>query len=165
MVFWYVIQTKPRKEDSASSYLAGKGIETFNPLMESVVIRKGKPRTERKPFFPGYIFGRFDVAQSYTLVHWGKGVKRVLGQGNKPIPVADTAVQIIRERMDGNRIIRRACSLRPSDKVRITTGPMKDLIGILDRWVSDSDRVRVLLDLIGYRPAVELHYSMVEKIS
>ncbi|HPL62300.1 MAG: transcription termination/antitermination NusG family protein [Syntrophales bacterium] len=165
MASWYVIQTKPRKEGSASIYLAGKGIETFNPLMEAVVVRSGKQIRKRKPVFPGYIFGRFDVDQSYALVHWGKGVKKVLGQGGRPTPVSDSVVETIRSRMDGNSVVRRAYRLRPKDNVRIKTGPMKDLIGILERWVSDSERVRVLLKLIGYHPAVELHYSMVEKVS
>jgi hypothetical protein len=42
---------------------------------------------------------------------------------------------------------------------------MKDLLGIFDRWVSDSERVRVLLNLVGYRPAVEMHYSLLEKVA
>jgi hypothetical protein len=42
---------------------------------------------------------------------------------------------------------------------------MKDLLGIFDRWVSDSERVRVLLSLVGYRPAVEMHYSLLEKVA
>jgi len=29
---------------------------------------------------------------------------------------------------------------------------LKDLLGIFDRWASDSERVRVLLNLIGYQP-------------
>jgi transcription antitermination factor NusG len=53
----------------------------------------------------------------------------------------------------------------PNDVVRIKTGPLKDLLGIFERWVSDNDRVRVLLNLIGYQPAVEMHYSMIEKVA
>jgi transcription antitermination factor NusG len=52
-----------------------------------------------------------------------------------------------------------------NDVIRIKTGPLKDLLGIFERWVSDSERVRVLLNLIGYQPSIELHYSMIEKVA
>jgi hypothetical protein len=42
---------------------------------------------------------------------------------------------------------------------------MKDLLGIFERWHSDRERVWILLRLIGYQPAVEIHCSMIEKIS
>ena len=52
-----------------------------------------------------------------------------------------------------------------NDVIRIKTGPLKDLLGIFERWVSDSERVRILLNLIGYQPSIELHYSMIEKVA
>jgi transcription antitermination factor NusG len=56
-------------------------------------------------------------------------------------------------------------SFEPNDVVRIKAGPLKDLLGIFERWVSESERVRILLNLIGYQPAVEMHYSMIEKVA
>jgi transcription antitermination factor NusG len=53
----------------------------------------------------------------------------------------------------------------PNDVVRIKTGPLKDLLGIFERWLSNSERVKILLNLIGYQPAVEIHYSMIEKVA
>jgi transcription antitermination factor NusG len=49
--------------------------------------------------------------------------------------------------------------------VRIKSGPLKDLSGIFERWVSDNERVRILLNLIGYQPAIEIHCSLVEKVA
>ena len=42
---WYVIQTKPRKEKEAVSYLTLNGLEVFNPLIEDAVgsIRRDRP--------------------------------------------------------------------------------------------------------------------------
>jgi transcription antitermination factor NusG len=53
----------------------------------------------------------------------------------------------------------------PNDVVRIKTGPMKDLLGVFERWLSNSERVKILLNLIGYQPAVEIHCSMIEKVA
>jgi transcriptional antiterminator RfaH len=163
---WYVIQTKPKKEEEAKSYLSTKGVEIFYPLMENFLIRNGKINKELKSLFPGYIFGRFNLEEDYALVRWGRGVKKVLGLGgNYPTSVSDEVVEIIKRRTDSQGIVRKSYHFEANDRVRVKTGPLKDLIGIFERWVSDSDRVRVLLNLIGYQPSIELHYSMIEKVA
>jgi transcriptional antiterminator RfaH len=165
MDLWYVIQTKPKKEEEAKSYLSTKGVEIFNPLMETFALRNGRMNKELKPLFPGYIFGKFDLEQNYPLVRWAKGVKKVLSFGGYPNPISEEVVEIIKERTDTQGIVRIKHHFKPNDVVRIKTGPLKDLLGIFERWVSDSERVRILLNLIGYQPVVEIHYSMIEKVA
>jgi transcription antitermination factor NusG len=118
-----------------------------------------------KPFFPGYFFGKFDLEQHYPLVRWAKGVKKVLGFGGYPTPISDEVVEIIRQRTDTHGIVRLRYHFQANEVVRIKTGPLKDLLGTFERWVSDSERVRILLNLMGYQPAVEIHYSMIEKVA
>ena len=162
---WYVIQTKPKKEGEASSYLSTKGVEIFSPLMESFVTKNARTTKELKSLFPGYIFGKFDLEQNYALIRWARGVKCVLGFGGYPTPVSEEIVKVIQERTDARGVVRVKQDYKSSDLIRIKTGPLKDLLGVFERWVSDSDRVRILLNLIGYQPSIELHYSMIEKVA
>lgn len=162
---WYVIQTKPKKEEEATNYLSTKGIEIFSPFMESFGYRNGRIGKELKPLFPGYIFGKFDLEVNYPLVRWGKGVKCVLGFGGYPVPLAEEVIRILKERTDEKNIVKVSRDFKPNEVVRIKAGPLKDLMGIFDRWVSDTERVRILLSLIGYQPEVEIHYSMLEKVA
>jgi transcriptional antiterminator RfaH len=165
MNLWYVIQTKPKKEEEARSYLSTKGLEVFNPLLETFLLRSGRMSKELKPLFPGYIFGKFDLDQNYPLVRWGKGVKKVLGFGEYPTPISEEVLETIQERTDTQGVVRISQHFGPNDVVRIKAGPLRDLLGIFERWVSDNERVRILLNLIGYQPAVEMHYSMIEKVA
>lgn len=165
MNLWYVIQTKPKKEEEATSYLSTKGVEIFSPLIEAFNTRNAKVTKELKPLFPGYIFGKFDLEQNYPLVRWGRGVKCVLGFGGYPTSISEQVVEIIKERADARGVVGVKGDYKPNDVVRIKTGPLKDLLGIFERWVSESERVRILLNLIGYQPAVEIHYSMIEKVA
>lgn len=165
MNLWYVIQTKPKKEEEATSYLSTRGLEVFSPLMESFLVRNGRLTKGFKPLFPTYIFGKFDVEKDYPLVRWARGVKKILGFGGYPISVSEEVITLIKGRTDDNGIVRKTHQFEPNDFVRIKSGPLKDLSGVFERWVSDSERVRILLNLIGYQPAVELHYSMVEKVA
>jgi len=164
-LYWYVVRTKPKSEERARSYLEQNGINTFLPWMETSQFNSGKAIKMLKPLFPGYIFVQFDLMQNYPLVKWGKGVNKILGFGKYPTPIADEVVSIIRSRTGEKNIVKRAYDLSKNDHIRITSGPLKDLLGIFERWVSGSERVKVLLNLIGYQPQVELHYSQVEKVS
>jgi transcription antitermination factor NusG len=74
-------------------------------------------------------------------------------------------VEIIKERTDSDGIVRFKHHFQPNDLIRIKTGPLKDLLGIFERWISDTERVRILLNLMGYQPVVEIHYSMIEKVA
>ena len=165
MNLWYVIQTKPKKEDEAKSYLSTKGVEVFSPLMENFLLRNGRMNKELKSLFPGYIFGKFDLEQNYPLVRWAKGVKKVLGFGEYPTPISEEVVEIIRERTDTQGVVRLKFQFQANDVIRIKTGPLKDLLGIFERWMPDGERVRILLSLMSYQPVVEIHYSMIEKVA
>ncbi len=72
---------------------------------------------------------------------------------------------MIKKRTDENGVVRKTHHFEPNDLVRIKSGPLRELLGIFDRWVSDGERVRILLNLIGYQPSIELHYSMIEKVA
>jgi len=165
MNLWYVIQTKPKKETEATSYLSMKGLEVFNPLMETFHSKNGKIDKALKSLFPNYIFARFDLNQNYSLVRWARGVNNVLGFGGYPIPVSNNIIDLIRQRTDENGIVRKTCHFEHNDLIRIKSGPLKELFGIFDRWVSDGERVRVLLNLLGYQPSVELHHSLLERVA
>ena len=165
MRLWYVIQTKTAKEWEVTSYLSMKELEMFSPVMEAFVLRHGQINRELKPLFPSYIFGRFDLEHDYPLVRWARGVKKVLGFGGYPESVSEQVVELIKQRTDEDGIVRKTRRFEPNDVIRINSGPLKDLLGIFERWVSDSERVRVLLNLIGYQPTIELHYSLLEKVA
>jgi transcriptional antiterminator RfaH len=162
---WYVIQTKPKREEEVKSYLSTKGLEMFFPLMEKFVLKNGRVTRGIAPLFPSYLFGKFDLYSSYSLVRWARGVRKILGFGGYPSPVADEVVELIKCRTDENEVLRKVRNFQANDVIRVTFGPMRDLLGIFEKWMSDGERVTILLNLIGYQPTIELHYSMLEKVA
>ncbi len=166
LLAWYVVQTRPRKEEVAKSYLSKKGLEIFSPLTDDFVLRNGIVNKKFRPLFPSYIFGKFELEKDYPVVRWGRGVKKVLGLGGDyPTPVSEEVIEIIKRRTDSYGVVIKSYRFETNDRVRIKSGPLKDLLGIFERWVSDDDRVRILLNLVGYQPYIELHHSMIEKIA
>ena len=167
MNLWYVVQSKPKKEADAASYLSTRALQlqVFHPLMEDFRSRSGNIEKVIRPLFPGYFFVAFDLERDYNLVRWSRGIKRILGFGGYPTPVSETVIEMIRQRADQDGIVRRTARLEPNDRIRIKSGPLKELSGIFERWLPGRDRVRILLNLIGYQPAIEIHYSMLEKVA
>jgi transcription antitermination factor NusG len=162
---WYVIQTKPKKENDAKSYLSMKGLEIFFPLMESFPQVNGRVRREIIPLFPNYVFGNFDPLRDYTLVKYGRGVNKIVGFGNEPSPLSELAIEEIRGRIDATGLVRSKIEMKKNDPVRVKSGPFRDFLGIFEKWLPEKERVRILLDLIEYQPQIELHYSMIEKVA
>jgi len=162
---WFVIQTKPKKERAAARFLEQGAIEVFFPKMEAVSIVYGTSRKVVKSLFPNYIFARFDPFKSFRLVNWSRGVSRVVGFQNGPAPIDDEIIELIKRRVDKKGVVKKALHLKAQDPVRVRSGPLKDLMGIFERWVSDEGRVKVLLNLLNYTARAELHYSQLEKLT
>ncbi len=162
---WYVVQTKPKKENQVEFYLTNDGIEAFLPLYQNYSFRFGRNIQQITPLFPGYIFARFDLDQHHYAVRWTRGVARILGTGLEPVPMDDLVIEIIKNRVDKDNVVKQGKAFRRGDRVRIKAGPLKDLLGIFEQKISDSGRVKILLTLIGYQASVELHESQLEKLT
>ena len=165
MKSWYVIQTKPKKEDEANKYLSAKGLEVYTPLLETYSPKDGKLDKGCKPLFTGYIFSNFELPSDYSLVNWARGVKKIVGFGGNPTPIAEEVILEIRNRSDRDGIVKINREFIPEERIRVKAGPFKDFMGIFETWVPEKERVRILLNLIGYQPQVELHFSMIEKLN
>ena len=161
---WYVVQSNPREEERAKHFLEEKGFHAYLPRMEVVTVRGFKNVTADKPLFPSYLFCRFDQDESLAYVRWTKGVVKILPVSVNPIPVNDEIVETIHRLEQKDGVIRKK-PLKKHDRVRISRGPMKDILGIFEHWTSDQGRVRVLLNFLNYHAAVELHHSFVERVA
>ena len=161
---WYVVQSKPREELRAQHFLKEKNLQTYLPLMEVVTVRQSRISTRKKPLFPGYLFCRFDPEESLAYVRWTKGVAKILPESVSPLPVDEDLINAIRGLEEKDGIIKKK-RLKRNDRIRIAHGPMKDIMGIFENWTSDAGRVRVLLNFIKYQATVELHHSLIERVT
>jgi transcriptional antiterminator RfaH len=160
MLRWYVVQTKSYKEDFVTTQLVDAGFDIFNPKMKSFSMREGDFIT--KPFFPGYVFVHTEMEKTYKMVKYTRGVLKILGIENEPIPIDDRAIEIIKERTNNEGIIEQKLTLRKGARVRIKEGVFRDLVGILESPPDDKGRIKVLLDMIKYSAHVSCSWRHVE---
>ena len=164
-VKWYVIQTKPGDEHRVETHLLNQEIETFLPLLETHQYYGGKMVQRIKPLFPNYLFARLDLKLHYYKVKWTRGVSKILGAGDGPIPISEKVVQTIREKVGKDNLVRLEEEWKEGDIVQITSGPFKELMGIFQKKMSDKGRVRILLSLIGVDIPVQILQLQIKKVA
>jgi transcriptional antiterminator RfaH len=160
---WFVIRTKAGDEHRAEGNLLNQEIETFLPLFKNYYYRNGKMIQTVRPLFPNYLFARLSLDLHFTKVRWTRGVSRVLGNREGPVAVSELIVQTIRDRVGKDNLIELEDEIKEGDLVRVTSGPLKDLIGVFQKKRSGKDRVRILLNLIGVDVPVQISKWQIHK--
>ena len=95
---------------------------------------------------------------------YSPGVKDFLKFGNQIAEVATEIVTSLRERCPGGIAEIDPVSAQPGDAVKINEGPFSGLEAIFERKMKGSERVAVLLDILGRQTRLVLPSEAIEKI-
>lgn len=155
---WFVINTKPKKENSVERIFQEAGFQIYNP----------KLRRENRilPFFPGYAFLYFDFPDEFRLVRFTRGVKRVIGNESGPIPIPERAVQEIRAREIDGFIELEKFGRTPGvgDDIEVMEGPLKGLQGVFQKELPQKERVLILLNFVSYQGRLVIERKKLRKV-
>jgi len=160
---WYLVYTKPRGEELARVNLERQGFEAYLPLVRMRRRRMGRGHVVVEPLFPRYLFIHLDAEQdNWAPIRSTFGVTRLIRFGMDPAQVPDELIQRLKSREDNKGIQDLdPDNFKRGDAVRVAEGPMMGFEGIfLAR--SSSDRVIVLLDIVGKHTRVKLSIDQLE---
>lgn len=165
MIQWYVVKTKPFKEDHVSKIFQNAGFETFNPKLKEVNYRGTLKTYSMKPFFPTYLFLQidFDKEALIHLVKYTRGVSKILCAEKKPLALKSQIIKLLKSHCNKNGVVEKVPFLEGSP-VRVRKGILKDLIGIIEKPIPSEERIIVLLKLLNYNMKASLHWTEVELI-
>jgi Transcription termination factor nusG len=117
---WYVVYTKPQKEDYAELNLRLRGVETFFPKLS--LPKPAQRKRQIVSLFPNYLFVRFQSFEDeYYSVTWCPGVKRLVSFDSVPAAIDDSIVSFLRCQM-GSR-----CNVKIGQQVSIVAEHSMDL--------------------------------------
>ena len=162
---WYVIHTHVKQEERASENLMSWGVETLHAKLRNRRYNQftGAPTYLTQPLFPRYLFAKFNAREQLPKIRFTRGVRNVVCFDGNPAPVDDEIIDIIRERIDENGFVKANDELKPGDKVVISAGPMRNLVGIFEREVKGSDRITILLTAIEYQGRLVVDRNLVQR--
>ncbi|PMR73450.1 transcription/translation regulatory transformer protein RfaH [Billgrantia endophytica] len=153
---WYVIQCKGGESFRATEHLGNQGYELFLPVLEVQKKRQGRLVWVNEPLFPHYLFIRLDrVASNWRPIRSTRGVLRIVTFGDKPLPVDDALVDLLREQGTDREGATANVYFRAGETVEITEGPFKDLQAVFASHRGE-ERAIVLLNLLNRQQRLEI---------
>jgi transcriptional antiterminator RfaH len=162
---WYVLHSKPNKEEFLWEQLVAHNVEAFYPRLR---VNPVNPRARKvKPYFPGYVFIRADLEETpSSTLQWMPGSIGFVSFGSAPSIVPDGLIHALQKRVEqvnaaGGELF---AGLKRGDVVTIESGPFAGYEAIFDTRVSGSERVRVLLKLLqGKSVKMEVHAGVLSR--
>jgi transcription antitermination factor NusG len=159
---WFALQVRVRHEVAVSDHLKGKGYEWFLPLYKSRRRWSDRVKEIEAPLFPGYLFCRFDPYDRLPILKT-PGVAQIVGYNHIPIPVDEHEIMAIR-RLVASGVPNFPCAyLEVGSKVRIDTGALRGLEGILTD-VKGKRRLVLSISLLQRSVAVEIDSDAVSVV-
>jgi transcriptional antiterminator RfaH len=160
---WFVVYTQPNSERRAAAHLIRQGFEVYFPRYFKRRSHAGKVDMVASPLFPRYLFVAIDLAsQQWRAIRSTFGVVQLVCHGDRPAPLADDIIADLRLREDERGLLRLDSStLKPGEKVRVVGGAFSDHLGMFEA-IGDSERVAILLDLLGRKVRVVMNINVIE---
>jgi transcription antitermination factor NusG len=152
-----------RHEKRIAFLCDGIGIEQFLPLYTSQ--RSWKNRTIvdlQMPLFPNYIFVRL-LPQDHGPLMRLPGLLSTVGNALGPVAIPDGDMELLR-RIIACKTIEPHPLLTKGDKVRVVTGPLAGVIGVVLNK-GNGLRFIVTLDMIGKSVSLQVDASALELIA
>lgn len=160
---WYALHVRPRFEKHVQMHLEEKGYEVFCPTYS--VMRQWSDRVKALdfPLFPGYVFCRFSIHARLPILVT-PGVNQVVGAGKTPVTVDESELLTIRRVLESGVAAQPWPFLKVGEPVRIETGPLEGMTGIVTR-IKNSYRLVVSVSLLMRSVSVELDSTWIKPIA
>jgi transcription antitermination factor NusG len=156
---WYGIRTRSNQEKLASTVLRSKGYQAYLPLYHSRRRWSDRVVETSLPLFPGYVFCRFDPKLRRPIITT-PGVVSVVSFGNEPAPIDDKEIEAIQTVLCSGLGAEPCPFAREGQTVRISSGPLKGLEGILLKKRSNW-RIILSISILQRSISAELDYESV----
>ena len=156
---WFVVYSKPQREEVAQFHLRQKGVEVFFPRL--LLPKSSQKRKLIVPLFPNYLFVRIDVGTQYYSVLWSPGVKNFVSFNDTPAPLDENVAGCLLERANAEGIIAAQSDLTVGQEVRIRGGSFDGFVGLLQNVPDAKGRVQVLMKILNREIKVQLPLHLV----
>jgi transcription antitermination factor NusG len=159
---WYAAYTSANHEKTVAVQLDQRSVEHFLPLYDSVRRWKDRRMKLQLPLFPGYVFVRLALRDRLQVLQV-PGVARLVGFDGTPAALPREEIEALRTSLSSAVRAEPHPYLTVGRKMRVKTGPLVGLEGILVRK-RNGTRFVISIDLIMRSMAVEIDASELEPI-
>ena len=152
---WFILQFKSNSHHLAAKNLNRQGFETFLPLHETTSRSLSRFINTSKPLFPGYMFIKFDRAESvWHKINSTYGVSRLITFNSNLKSIPTIFVDHLMKRYDLSGKLIPIQNLKKGDNVTVLKGPFANFIAIIEKYEADQ-RIWILMDLMGRKTKIQ----------
>jgi transcription antitermination factor NusG len=160
--WWHALYTRHQHEKVVAQALSGKGFEVFLPQYRTVRKWKDRQKEIALPLFPNYVFIHGGLDRMLSIVTT-PGVHSLVSWGGRPAEIPWKEIEAVRRLVESSLPIEPHPFLKCGDVVRIKSGALEGIEGIL---VRKTRRVRLVLsvEMLSRSAAVEVDVNVVERV-
>jgi transcription antitermination factor NusG len=161
-VSWFALQVRGRQEFNISENLGSNGYEWFLPLYKCSKRWSDRIKQVDSPLFPGYVFCRFNPLDRLPILKI-PGVIQIVGFNRQLVAVDEDEIRAI-QALVASGIPNHPCPyLEVGDKVRIESGPLRGLEGLLVEFQGNHQLV-LSVTLLQRSVAVKIDSASVSSV-
>jgi transcription antitermination factor NusG len=160
---WYAAYTYAKHERRVAQQLEEHLIEAFLPTYRSVRRWKDRRKVLELPLFPSYVFVQLGGKDRLDLLRLPGVLGLVCFQG-RPAPVESAEIESLRQGLADRTIVHPHPYLKAGRRVRIRSGSMAGVEGILVRK-KDCTRVVLSISLLQRSVSIDIDEADVDAIS
>ena len=166
---WYVIHTYSGYENKVASNLK-KTIENhkMKDMIQEVIvptetvteIKDNKERQVERNVFPGYVLVKMILDDdSWYVVRNIRGCTGFVGASAKPLPLSPEEIKKLGVERKTVKL-----SYKLGESVRITEGPLANMVGVVKKIDTENKLVNVTVSMFGRETPVELQLGQIEPV-
>jgi transcription antitermination factor NusG len=159
---WHDLCTRHQYEKVVSQTLAGKGFEVYLPQYRTIHQWKDRQKELVLPLFPNYVFIRGGLDRMLSIVTT-PGVHSLVSWAGRAAEIPSDEIDTVRRIVEGPLRVEPHPFLRFGDRVRVKSGPLEGIEGILVRKTRGF-RLVLSVELLSKSAAVEVDASAVERV-
>ena len=157
---WHVLQTRPRHEKAVAELMQSSGAEPFLPVIRRVMHYAHRRRTVEVPLFSNYVFVWGTLETAYRAITSRHAVRTVAVNDQRTF---SHELDQIRRAINGEA----ACSpyryLRRGVRVRVASGPLKDVEGLVEDDVRHG-RLVLQIQTLGRAASLEIDACLLRRV-
>lgn len=158
ILHWYAVYTKPRHEKLVYSMLTDKGVECYLPLVKEVRQWSDRRKRVEEPVIRGYVFVHVTPRKTLDVLQTFGVVRFIMFQECYAI-IPDFQIEALKRAIESGMELRSREYLQGGQLVEVIEGPLKGVIGSVQRFENE-DRFVIRLDAVktSYELRIESRY-------
>ena len=167
---YYVLHIKTGFETQIKSLIKEKlpsHINTFCPMQELIIKKKGKANKEMKPLFPGYIFLQTEeiTAETLSTLKNIPGFFQILPSNKDIKAVPEQDMHIINSLFRKNFTAHLSkARFDENDRIEIIEGPLKGKEGMIVKVDKRKGRAKIVINAFEKQHFVDLGFELITTV-